>query len=296
MRERKGHTTHRRSPHHKRRSPSLVVDLGRVRHLFHSWPEVARVVSSARNLALFLDFDGTLVPLRRRPSDVKPLGRPMRKILRRLAANQRIKVCVISGRPLGEVQCLVQVPEVQSLGLHGWDGCELPRLQVEQRLLRIAKQQLDQGLAVLRPIWIEDKGLGLAVHYRGAPSRTIQRARARVGEVLKTVAPRIRLLRGHKVWELLPRQIDGKCPAIKALLSTLPRPTLPIIIGDDIADESAFRAFPKGLTIHVGPSRRTAAHFRLRNPAEVEMFLLKLEAIVAQEPPSARFNLSPPPT
>jgi trehalose 6-phosphate phosphatase len=88
------------------------------------------------------------------------------------------------------------------------------------------------------------------------------------------------MVRGHKVWELLPRQIRGKGAAVSALLASLPRPTLPIFVGDDATDESAFRALPRGLTIRVGKHPRTAARFRLQSPDEVKMFLLKLKAAI----------------
>jgi trehalose 6-phosphate phosphatase len=125
---------------------------------------------------------------------------------------------------------------------------------------------------------VRDKGLGLAVHYRGASSSVIRRTRPIIDEVLGIVGPQIHLMQGHKVWEFLPHQIDGKRGAVRALLSTVPPGTLPIFVGDDITDEKAFGVIPHGLTIHVGVGRRTNAHFLLRNPKEVHIFLLKLEA------------------
>jgi hypothetical protein len=46
-------------------------------YLFDHWPLVARRIRSARHLVLFLDFDGTLTPIRRRPEDVPPLAPPL---------------------------------------------------------------------------------------------------------------------------------------------------------------------------------------------------------------------------
>ena len=250
------------------------------RHLFDCWQEVARIVDSAKHLGLFLDFDGTLVPLRRRPSDVKPLGPTLQKVLRRLAADKRINVFVISGRRLRELHRLVRVRGVQLLGLHGWEGRAVPLLTAERKLLRIAKQRLDQCLPKTRQIWLEDKGLGLAVHYRSARPGVIRLARAAVEEVLEAVGRRIHMVQGHKVWELLPHQIDGKGPVVVAILSHLPSSTLPIVVGDDTSDESAFGVLRGGLTIHVGAKQHTRARYLLRNPEEVKMFLLKLEAAV----------------
>jgi trehalose-phosphatase len=212
------------------------------RHLFDYWPQVARAIRSAKRLALFMDFDGTMVALRRRPSDVKPLGFPWQRVLRRLAEHNGLDVYVISGRRLARLRRLVPVRNVHLLGLHGWEGREVPPLAEERRLIRIARQRLDERLSKTLKVWLDGKGLGLAVHYRGVPLRVVRRARAIVRDVLRTIGPQIHMVRGHKVWELLPRQIDGKGPAVIELLSKKPQPTLPIFVDDDMTDESAFRA------------------------------------------------------
>jgi trehalose 6-phosphate phosphatase len=246
--------------------------------LFDCWPQVARAIRSAQSLALFMDFDGTLVALRNRPRDVEPLDLSWRRVLRRLAGHQDLSLYVMSGRPLTELRRLVPVRAVRLLGLHGWEGRDVPPLREERELLRMAKQRLDARLPKSLKVWLEDKGLGLAVHYRGAPPRAIPRARAIVREVLKTLGPKIHLVRGHKVWELLPHQIRGKGSAVLALLSQLPKAPLAIFVGDDVTDESAFKVLPRGVTICVGKGPRTTARFLLRSPEEVKMFLLKLEA------------------
>lgn len=234
-------------------------------------------VSSAGRIALFLDFDGTLAPFRRRPGDVKPLGPTLQKVLERLAEHERLYGYVVSGRPLQQLRELVPFRNFKLLGLHGWEGRRRPSLVKELRLLRKAKHLLEQGLSTTSRIWVEDKHLALAVHYREASARDVRRGRKVVEDILRTVEPSIHLLRGEKVWELIPRRIDGKGPAVLAVLAGLPWSTLPIFVGDSMTDESAFRVLPRGLTIHVGANRRTLARFYLRDPGEVKTFLRKLE-------------------
>lgn len=77
---------------------------------------------------------------------------------------------------------------------------------------------------------------------------------------------------------MLPRDIPGKGQAVREVLEKLPAGTFPIYVGDDASDESAFAALPHGLTIRVGMICFTRAMYRLRNPAEVRLFLEKLEA------------------
>lgn len=260
-------------------SASRVAPRPVPRHLFDCWPQVVRAIRSAKCMALFLDFDGTLVALRRRPSDVQPLDLPLRRILRSLVRPRRLTSYVISGRRLAELRRLVPVRGIHLLGLHGWEGREVPPLDEERKLLQRAGQLLNRRLSNTPEIRLEDKGLGLAVHYRGASLPAVRRARTIVREVCRALKPQIHMVRGHQVWELLPRQIQGKGAAVSALLSKLPQPTLAIFVGDDATDESAFKALPRGLTIRVGEHPRTAARFLLQSPDEVKMFLQKLDDV-----------------
>ena len=96
------------------------------RHLFDYWPQVARAIRSPKRLALFMDFDATTVALRRWPSDIKTLGPPRRRVLRRLAKHNGLSGYVISGRRLAQLRRLVPALGVHLLGLHGSEGVEAP--------------------------------------------------------------------------------------------------------------------------------------------------------------------------
>ncbi len=97
---------------------------------------------------------------------------------------------------------------------------------------------------------------------------------------LKPFTAELRLLRGKKVWEILPRELEGKGAAVRATLAQFPDSVLPVYVGDDTADESAFAVLRHGLTVRVGTNQTTRARFRLRNPKEVVGFLRQLEATV----------------
>ena len=248
------------------------------RHLFEAWPQVSRRFRSAEHLLLMLDFDGTLAPITAAPRDARPV-RDVRRILGRLARRPRTRVYVISGRPLSYLQKKLNVPKVRLLGLHGWEkpGTVIPA--GERRRFLQAKRWLQQRLLDRPGIELEDKGLGLAVHYGRAFPQEVSLAREAVLQILWRSNHTMRLMEGRNIWELLPAFIKGKGATSARLLAQLSRRWLPVYTGDDQSDESAFAALRQGVTIHVGGSEDTQARFWLRDPSEVREFLERLEAM-----------------
>ena len=185
----------------------------------------------------------------------------------------------MSGRRLADLQRHANIPGVRLLGLHGWEkrGAALPPSQ--KALLHETKVWLAQRLPALPGMEVEDKGYALAVHYRGAKLPAETTAKQVMFAARNHFRPGLRLLKGKKIWELLPRAIVGKGPATQLLLDALPPDTLPIFMGDDVSDESAFSVIKSGLAIHVGGSTRTNAHFCLSDPREVRELLERLETV-----------------
>jgi trehalose-phosphatase len=249
-----------------------------VPHLFERWDRIAGRLRSARRVALFLDFDGTLVPFRRRPKDVR-LNPETRRILSRLAASPRVRVWIISGRRYADVRRRAGIARVRYLGLHGWERGDQRGLPGQARVwIEAAWHLLSVGLASFPHIWIEDKGLCLVIHYRRAPASEVRRARPLVHAILKAFDNNLRLMDGNKIWEVLSRKVKGKGEAVRGILAELPGSPLAFYLGDDTTDEAAFAALPRGITVRVRKPRATRARFFLRNPKEVRQFLEKLEA------------------
>lgn len=248
-----------------------------MRRVFDCWPHIASRVRSAGSVALFLDFDGTLARIRPTPDEVR-LGGPVRFTLARLASNARARVWVISGRKRDDVRNKTGVPGLEYLGLHGWEGrldCSLPRKT--QDALDRARRSLTRSVEPLSGVWVEDKGSAFAVHYRTADENNSTLACARLNEFLPRLNGDFRLLKGKRVWEILPSRLGDKGSAVRRELGRHERRSLPVYIGDDLTDEDAFAAIPDGLTIRVGPLALTRAQFQLRDPGEVRRFLEKLE-------------------
>jgi len=132
-------------------------------------------------------------------------------------------------------------------------------------------------MAGLEGIVVEDKGISLALHYRMAERDTAWAARqefVRAVNGYQQQGVKLELLAGKEVLEAKPAGAT-KGDAIGQIWSRYAPTALPIYIGDDVTDESAFDAISeKGLAILVAETPRpTAAQLFLKNPTEVYVFL-----------------------
>ena len=243
--------------------------------------DVARALPTPRPLvlsatALFLDLDGTLAPIADRPRDVGPEPRRT-ALLARLEARLGGRLAIISGRTLADIDRILEGRVTAIAGVHGLvrrhgDG-DLVQAEVHPQLARAARglgafAARDPGLMV------EDKGLSVALHFRGAshladPALACARALA--------TQTGLTLQEGDMVAELRSPG-DGKGDSVRAFMARPPfTGATPVFVGDDATDEDGFLAAQAlgGAGICVGARRPTVARFRL---AGVEAALTWLEA------------------
>ena len=221
-------------------------------------------------LALFLDLDGTLAPIAPRPQDVY-LDEGHRALLQRLSQHLGGRLAILSGRTIVDVDRILGGVIVPVAGVHG----------LERRTAGGVIHQTDPspGLAAARSVLrayvaeqpkliLEDKGLSLALHYRGAPER---------GSESRNLADRLAqahglaLQPGDMVVELrTPGPHKGD--ALAAFMAEPPFAcAVPTFVGDDRTDEDGFitaRALG-GSGVLVGPDRPTAASRRLADVGAV---------------------------
>jgi len=233
-------------------------------------------------LALFLDYDGTLTPLRRHPSEAV-LGPSMRAAVEACAAREDTDVTLISGRALSDIEKLVPVPGVTFAGNHGLEilGPDLAPFRHDDvayyvgRLEKLAPR-LEQ--VCIEGAWVEEKGASLTVHYREADEAQheqfaqeiralIQRAgfQARNAHCAVEARPPIGWDKGHAVLHILRARYG---PAWSESVRT-------VYAGDDHTDEDAFRVLRGlGITFRIGPSdEQTAALRHLPNVDGVQALL-----------------------
>jgi trehalose-phosphatase len=250
------------------------------RHLFENWERVTRRLRAARQIALLLDFDGTLAPICSRPEQVL-LPTMTRRVLKRLSRRRNVRVAIISGRRAAEVRSRVRIPGVTYIGLHGWERIGKSQNSEAHRFVDRLRREVEARLRGLGEIWVEDKFISFVVHYRRASPAAVGRARESLREVIAPHRQKLRVMNGKKVWEVLPLEVKGKGEAVLEVLKEIKQPALAVYAGDDTTDEEAFRVLPNGLTVRVGTPRRTHAQYVLRNVDEVCQFLEKLEAEIA---------------
>lgn len=224
-------------------------------------------------VAVFMDFDGTLVEIAPGPDAITPLP----DLAVRLAnLDQRMggRAALVSGRALSDIEKHIGPVPIAGAGSHGSDirlrdGSavgEAPSgfpVSIRTALTQFAS---DNGLDY------EDKPHGGALHYRASPEK---------GEEAEAFARQIAEQHGWKaqsgkcVVELVKGDAD-KGSAVRALMQQQPfAGSVPIFVGDDLTDEAGFAACQQlgGFGILVGERASTQAGYKLADVASVHHWL-----------------------
>ena len=228
------------------------------------------LVENPSEAAIMLDVDGTLAPIVARP-ELARVPDETRAELRRLVARYALVAC-ISGRTGADARRIVGVEGPVYVGVHGLELA--PEAERWRGPLREFAESVD---------WpVEDKGLAVVFHYRGA---TDEEAAL---EMLRGVANRATALGlqaqfGRKVLEVRPPVAADKGTAVRVLLEQR-RLRRALYAGDDTTDLDAFRGLD-GLDVSVRiavasaegpPELREAADIVVESPAELVELLRRL--------------------
>ena len=256
---------------------------------------LTRVVG--RRSLLVLDYDGTLAPFRVERMEAAPAPELL-PALRCLADAPRVRLVVLSGRPLVELERLLPLDPLPELwGVHGWEH-RLPSGRRDDPPLPAGLRSLldDEAslLADLAPARLERKVASLALHWRGVPEREAGILEGRIAprwSDLAAAEPDLHLRRFDGGLELRVAGCD-KGSALREMLAGEETWTPACYVGDDETDEDAFRALraaSAGGTPAVGvlvaeESRETLAACRIA-PGSVRM-LLESWADAADAPPT----------
>lgn len=248
--------------------------------------ELITLLSRAPYLSLFLDFDGTLVPLAPRPHDitVPPVVMPL---LTKLSQKPGCTVGIVTGRSLGSLSQHFHAPPGVLVGAsHGleWviDGRHESVVLPDGYLPALHGLYDDLVVFAGRTpgLDLEWKDLSLSARLRMVPEEHRDRVRNDVLTLIKN-AP------GNTLFSIVPGATDldvrpnidwTKADIISYFLKEARvDPEAPLLyIGDDTTDEDVFRAFPKSVTVRVGKSADTKARYYVRGVSDVLSFLREL--------------------
>ncbi|MGB3723988.1 MAG: trehalose-phosphatase [Pacificimonas sp.] len=231
-------------------------------------------LTTLSSTALFLDFDGTLVDIADGPDKIE-VGNGLGASLCALAAQIGGRLALISGRALADLEHHLGALNIAMGGSHGGELRRADGGNIGTGVVRLPDNVRDslKGFAEENSgLLYEEKTLGAALHYRGAPERETG-----VLAITETLAKRhgLTLKQGKMVAELMPSGYD-KGSAVRTFMSEDPfTGAWPVFVGDDVTDEDGFSAARElgGFGVLVGDPRPTAAIYRLASPAAVHDWL-----------------------
>jgi trehalose 6-phosphate phosphatase len=253
--------------------------------------ELAGALSPIDRWLLVLDFDGTLSPIVEHPDDAAPAEGAVDAIR---ALTRWTDVAIVSGRPVADLRARLGDLAVTFAGGHGAevvgaDG-EVAALVDDPDGVRTALDDAERAVSRLvegHDGWlVERKEASLAVHHRRAAPDDRERTLPGVVDRLRSYvdhSPGFEVLAGKAVLELRPAGVDkGRAVAWIADRSDA---GAPLVVGDDVTDEDAFREAERrgGTSVLVADRPRgTLARWRLRDPAAVVAFLRGMAATATE--------------
>jgi trehalose 6-phosphate synthase/phosphatase len=254
----------------------IAPETGRIQQLAES---LGAAVADRRQIALFLDYDGTLREIERDPRAARP-NENVRTLLAALRDHRQFDVTVISGRTSND--------------LAGWLG-DYPFALIAEHGAAIRRagtkewEMLDDGvsyawkeemLPILRSYEqstpgssVEEKKTSLVWHYRNTdPEFGAWKAHQLAVELGAMMANEpVKIHHGRKIVEASASTIS-KGAAVQRLLAEK-QYDLALCAGDDQTDESMFELkMPNLITIKVGPLP-SRAQYRIATPTEFRAFL-----------------------
>jgi trehalose-phosphatase len=256
-----------------------------MKHLFKKWKDIGKILKG-RKLLLFLDYDGTLAAIVDHYKSATIL-QESKMLLRQLTKNSECRVVIISGRALSDVKKRVGLKNIIYIGNHGLEvaGPGIPYMSFVEtdtrRLFHKIKSDLAKRVGGIQGVLIEDKSLTLSIHYRLVRRKDLVLFKQLFLESIWIYFKnqKIDFYQGKKVFEIKPPVKWNKGDAALWLIKRLQnrdcrRKVLPIFIGDDATDETAFIALKhEGLCIRVGCAKTSEAQYCLRDINQVARFL-----------------------
>jgi trehalose 6-phosphate phosphatase len=239
---------------------------------------------STPRIAVFTDFDGTLVEIADTPDGVSVAPDLHDRLTRTIAACDRA-FAVLTGRQIADIDRYLSPLRLPVAGVHGAERRRADGTLAEPDPA-IAAAARDIAMTVT-PLARSHNGLALeakpgavALHYRLAPA--LAEACRFAMEQAVNAHPGFTLVAGKMVYEARPAATD-KGTALRAYMAEKPfSGRIPVFVGDDVTDEDGFRAAQElgGVGIKIGEGD-TIARMRVADVAAAHTLLSALGRIAA---------------
>ncbi len=235
---------------------------------------------TSKNRCLLLDYDGTLVPFTRLPSEASP-DNAVKEMLSRLTADTRNHVIVISGRDLSSLDRWLGSFPVTLVAEHG--ASFKMRNSTWQQMVSVSDMWKEEIRRVMQLFvircagsFIEEKANTIAWHYRNTQSGL---GFSRSRELLNTLSQLIQnttlqVIDGNKVVEVRIAGFDKGATALRIVNEM--DPDFVLCMGDDTTDEDMFKALEgEAYTIKIN-NGASAAQYTILSQTQVLPMLNKL--------------------
>ena len=206
-------------------------------------------------IALFLDFDGTLVEIAPHP-DAVHLEDETRETLAKLEKQLGGAVALITGREIQVVDRFMEPLRLPVAGVHGLRRRDaegnLHGLNLDTGFVAKVTEKLEPFVGRHKGLFLEHKDVAVALHYRARPELG-DRCVAMMDTAIRGVDGAL-ISRGKMVIEARS-SAGGKRSALSSFMAEAPfAGRIPVFAGDDITDEEGFEYVNElgGTSIKVG--------------------------------------------
>ncbi|MCF7902977.1 MAG: trehalose-phosphatase, partial [Candidatus Marinimicrobia bacterium] len=238
----------------------------------------------AESRLILLDYDGTLTGFYDKPEAARP-GRALRAILRKLTADDKNSVAIVSGRDRQTLDDWLGDFDLNFIAEHGvwlkplgepWRLIEPLRSDWKASVRPLMEHYIDRTPGAI----LEEKDFSLVWHCRRVDSEFASRRTLELMEDLVQLTAHLSLnvLQGHRVIEVKNANVD-KGRAVAQWLNQRDWDFI-LSIGDDWTDEDVFRVLPDhGWSIRVGD---TDSHSKYWVPG-VDQVLSLLDSLIGNQ-------------
>jgi trehalose-phosphatase len=266
----------------RRESPILESERGLSQETAETLEDFFGAFKGAQKALLLLDYDGTLAPFRVDRFTARPWS-GVQELLKRIQKQGRTRMAVVTGRPAAEIVPLLGLdPPLEVWGLHGAERLYPDGRRELEEASAATRATLDELREQLRRDSLgglfEDKANGAVMHWRGASPHKAKLIEQRTRTLFEPLARMdgLALLEFESGLEL--RAGRDKGAAVEAILEEIGAGMPVAFLGDDVTDETAFRAVNAAAGAHLSvlvrrEPRETEADVWLKPPGELLGFL-----------------------